>query len=547
MTGHEQRHRRTGASSRRRLFVAVVGACSLVAFGASAAADVALPVADDHLAAAPTTAVGDATGVGDTPPSEPPEGLGDDPELDVLAQECYDGELVSCDLLYLQSPIDSDYERYGDTCAGRQEAGTENLCGLGWQSAPDGPDGPDDTTPDGPDDTTPDGTIGEPVAPGNLGDDPELDALAQRCYEGDMAACDDLYFAADIDSDYMIYGDTCAGRQAEHTGQTCTELDVPAPPDTTVDTGVDTTVAQTGAIPPAGAEPTGLGSDPALDALAQQCYEGDMAACDELFNSAEAGTPYRSYGDTCAGRQPESSGAWCRTAFGDATPTTNVPVPTNPPATAPPLTAPPPTVPITTMPVPTVPVAPTVPTLPVPGGSTLPPSTVVGAIPPATQQPTGLGTNPTLDALAQQCFDGDMVACDELYRQSDAELELSYRDYGDTCAGRQPLGTGRWCESSFPATGVSTTTGVPTTGVPTVPTVPAPGTNIPPATQDPSALGTDPTLNELAQRCYNGEMQACDDLFLQSDIGTPYHTYGDTCAGRQPQGTYTYCHVAFPT
>jgi hypothetical protein len=42
-------------------------------------------------------------------------------------------------------------------------------------------------------------------------------------------------------------------------------------------------------------------------------------------------------------------------------------------------------------------------------------------------------------------------------------------------------------------------------------------------------------------------MQACDDLFLQSELGTPYHAYGDTCAGRQRAGTYTYCHVAFPT
>ena len=80
----------------------------------------------------------------------------------------------------------------------------------------------------------------------------------------------------------------------------------------------------------------------------------------------------------------------------------------------------------------------------VPGEST---TTVPGVVPPPTIEPTGLGTDPALDELAQFCFDGDLQACDDLWRDSDEGT--SYHDYGDTCAGRQPLGTGTWCVDAF--------------------------------------------------------------------------------------------------
>jgi len=49
-----------------------------------------------------------------------PEGLGDEPELDEYAAECFDGDMEACDDLYWESPTDSAYELYGGTCAGRQ-------------------------------------------------------------------------------------------------------------------------------------------------------------------------------------------------------------------------------------------------------------------------------------------------------------------------------------------------------------------------------------------------------------------------------------------
>ena len=72
-----------------------------------------------------------------------------------------------------------------------------------------------------------------------------------------------------------------------------------------------------------------------------------------------------------------------------------------------------------------------------------------GSIPESTEQPDGLGDDATLDALAEDCFAGGMEACDDLYR--DAEFESAYETYGDTCAGRQPEGTGDLCSVVFPS------------------------------------------------------------------------------------------------
>jgi hypothetical protein len=68
-------------------------------------------------------------GSGELPPGTPPEGLGDDPELDALAQDCFEGIMQACDDLYLRSDIDSAYETYGETCGGRVSEDEEvGLC-----------------------------------------------------------------------------------------------------------------------------------------------------------------------------------------------------------------------------------------------------------------------------------------------------------------------------------------------------------------------------------------------------------------------------------
>ena len=172
-----------------------------------------------------------------------------------------------------------------------------------------------------------------------------------------------------------------------------------------------------------------------------------------------------------------------------------------------------------------------------------PTTTALGPVPPPTLEPTDLGTDPALDALAQSCYDGDLAACDELWNSSDPES--AYQDFADTCAGRQPADTGIWCVDAF-AEGVPPTTTASTVPETTVAatTVPA---GVPEATEQPTGLGDDPALDLLAQACFDGGMQACDDLFNSAPIGSAYRTYGDTCAGRQEAGTFNFCGVVFAT
>lgn len=68
------------------------------------------------------------------------------------------------------------------------------------------------TTTEAPTPTTLDLAATEPTAPGDLGEDDELDALAEECFDGDVAACDQLFFESPAGSDYEAYGDSCGGR-----------------------------------------------------------------------------------------------------------------------------------------------------------------------------------------------------------------------------------------------------------------------------------------------------------------------------------------------
>ncbi|MGH9271890.1 MAG: hypothetical protein ACRDZ2_11510, partial [Ilumatobacteraceae bacterium] len=89
------------------------------------------------------------------------------------------------------------------------------------------------------------------------------------------------------------------------------ETEPSEPPETT--SGPDPTAS--GGIPPPEEEPVGLGSDENLNELAQNCYDGDMAACDDLYFESADNPAYESYGDSCAGRQPENTGITCVNAF----------------------------------------------------------------------------------------------------------------------------------------------------------------------------------------------------------------------------------------
>ena len=210
LKAHESRSRGGRRPALAALTVLTISFVGAVTYGAASAAG---PASSPSSGSAARTALGvtAASEPGDTIPVDttdgtgseasptPPTGLGDDPDLDALAESCFEGELLDCDHLFLQAPTGSPYEDYGDTCGGRQPAGTEEWCALA-------------------------GHTFEPQPPDGLGDDATLNTLAERCYEGDLQACDDLYSQSDSSSPYHVYGDTCAGRQPENTGHYCTDL-----------------------------------------------------------------------------------------------------------------------------------------------------------------------------------------------------------------------------------------------------------------------------------------------------------------------------------
>jgi hypothetical protein len=61
--------------------------------------------------------------------------------------------------------------------------------------------------------------------PGTLGPDPVLDAYAADCFEGEMQACDDLFYESPPMSDYEQYAVTCGGRVKQFALMACTDLD----------------------------------------------------------------------------------------------------------------------------------------------------------------------------------------------------------------------------------------------------------------------------------------------------------------------------------
>src|SRR5665648_881652 len=95
------------------------------------------------------------------------DNYGDDATLDALWDACAAEDWASCDQLYFDSPLGSEYEAFGDTCGNRTDGNQLCVDELGSGAAPS-----------------------EPNA---FGDDATLDALYTACMAEDWQACDDLY------------------------------------------------------------------------------------------------------------------------------------------------------------------------------------------------------------------------------------------------------------------------------------------------------------------------------------------------------------------
>lgn len=86
----------------------------------------------------------------------------------------------------------------------------------------------------------------------------------------------------------------------------------------------------------------------------------------------------------------------------------------------------------------------------------------------------------------------------------------------------------------------TTTTQLTTTIAPTTAQTEA---DVPPgsdASVEIPEYGSNSELDALADACQRGEFEACDALYLASELGSGYETYGDTCGGRNdPAGFCT--------
>ncbi len=58
-----------------------------------------------------------------------------------------------------------------------------------------------------------------------IGDDEGLDAYAERCHDGQLDACDELYHLSEDGSDYEYYALTCGGRVQPREVTWCIDLE----------------------------------------------------------------------------------------------------------------------------------------------------------------------------------------------------------------------------------------------------------------------------------------------------------------------------------
>jgi len=166
--------RGSGGGTNRGLLVGLIVAVAVLALGGGGWALYELVFSGDD---APTTQAGgegDAGGQGATDQAE-------------LRQQCTDGDMEACDDLYWETPLGSDDEQFGSTCGETREQ-----------------------------------TMGGCVEA--EGGSTDLGELRELCTDGDMEACDDLYWETPVGSDDEQFGSTC-GETREPTYGGCVDAE----------------------------------------------------------------------------------------------------------------------------------------------------------------------------------------------------------------------------------------------------------------------------------------------------------------------------------
>lgn len=118
-------------------------------------------------------------------------------------------------------------------------------------------------------------------------------------------------------------------------------------------------------------------------------------------------------------------------------------------------------------------------------------SAVAPIMVPQASEPNTIGDDQVLDQLALNCYDGDFDACDQLYEVS--PVGSDYEWYGGTCGGILDGITDLRCRA---------------------------------------LLEVMEDLDHLAEWCYEGDLSACDELYVRSPVGSEWEWYGSTCGYR---------------
>lgn len=135
-----------------------------------------------------------------------------------------------------------------------------------------------------------------------------------------------------------------------------------------------------------------------------------------------------------------------------------------------------------------------------------------GDIPPGQDPRNILGDDQALNDLANQCFEGDMQACDDLFAQTPVDSDLEA--YSQTCGGRidevdgSPDCVARFASAADP--------------------------------QEPGDFN-DTEFDRLAAECFDGDLGSCDELFRVTPVGSAAEAYGSTCGGRLEDGVGGSC------
>ena len=138
-------------------------------------------------------------------------------DVDSLAADCANADLVACDLLYAWSPDDEDLMELATTCGGTADGSTPGMCSSVTIAL---------------EEFRTDCENGDMEACGSLyfnspyeSDDERfaLDSLRAGCADGEMLACDLLYMNSPYQSDDEEFGGSCGGRTDGSTAGSCEE------------------------------------------------------------------------------------------------------------------------------------------------------------------------------------------------------------------------------------------------------------------------------------------------------------------------------------